>query len=71
MVGCSHWTQSYEGINFCTSFDDIVSIERWCDQSASSQVGTVLVGVEPEEFEGDCDGYGLKVLATYGPGLPF
>ena len=70
MVGCSHWVDSYDGIEFCTSFDDIVSIERWCDQSASSQVGTVLVGVESEQFAGDCDGYGLKILATYGPSLP-
>ena len=70
MVGCSDWVDDEQGIEFCSSQDDFVGIQRWCDQSASSEVGTVLVAVQSEEFRGDCDGYGLQVLATFGPEPP-
>ena len=70
MVGCSGSIDSEEGIEFCKSEDDFVGIERSCDKSTSYDVGTVLVGVESREFRGDCDGYGLKITATYGQGIP-
>lgn len=70
MAGCSGWIDSQQGIAFCQSTDDYVGIFRQCDWSSSSDVGTLLIAVEAEEFQGDCDGYGLKVIATYGPEIP-
>jgi hypothetical protein len=70
MAGCSGDVQTEQGIEFCTSSDDSVGILRKCDSSASSQVGTILVGVESKEFRGDCDAYRLKITATYGQEIP-
>ena len=70
MVGCSGWIGSQQGIEFCESMDDYVGIFRECDWSSSSDVGTLLIAVQSEEFEGDCDSYGLKVIATYVPEIP-
>ena len=67
---CSESTDSVGGIKFCVSETDTVGIERRCDSSASSEIGTVLVGVEAKEFETDCDGYGLNIYATYATELP-
>jgi hypothetical protein len=67
---CSGSTDSVGGIEFCIDENDTVGIERRCDSSTSSQIGTVLVGVEAAEFRTDCDGYGLNIFATYGPEIP-
>jgi hypothetical protein len=67
---CSGSTDDIQGIRFCIAAGDIVGIERRCDSSASSEMGTVLVGVQAEEFRADCDGYGLNIYATYQNGLP-
>jgi hypothetical protein len=70
MAACSGEVDSEQGIEFCKSQDDFVAIQRSCEKSTSSQVGTVLVGVESSDFRGDCDPYGLKILATYGQEIP-
>ena len=67
---CSESTDSVGGIKFCVSETDTVGIERRCDSSGSSEIGTVLVGVEAKEFRTDCDGYGLNIYATYATELP-
>jgi hypothetical protein len=67
---CTGSTDSIGGIKFCIDENDTVGIERRCDTSASSKMGTVLVGVEAAEFRTDCDGYGLNIFATYGTELP-
>jgi hypothetical protein len=67
---CSGSTEKIDGIEFCIAEGDWIGIERRCDGDLSSQVGTVLVGVESRQFAGDCDPYGLKVLATYGTEIP-
>jgi hypothetical protein len=70
MIGCSGDKDDEEGIEFCASEQDFVAIQRDCDTSVSSQVGTLLIGVEPKSFRGDCDPYGLKIIATYGQEIP-
>ena len=70
MVDCSDNTDFVQGIEFCVTDSDTLGIERQCDTSASSVVGTLLVGVTSKEFQGDCDGYGLKIMATYGVEIP-
>jgi hypothetical protein len=73
MDKCSGWTDSVDGIDgikFCFSEDDTIGIERRCDQSVSSAMGTVLVGVEASVFRGVCDGYGLNIFATFGTAVP-
>lgn len=69
---CSGDTGSIGGYKFCIAEGDAVGIERRCDSSASSEPGTVLVGVAADEFRGesDCDPYGLNVYATYGTEIP-
>jgi hypothetical protein len=67
---CSGSTEKIDGIEFCVADGDWIGIERKCDANLGSQVGTVLVGVQSREFGGDCDLYGLKVLATYGTEIP-
>lgn len=67
---CSGSTDSIEGIKFCFGDGDIVGIERRCDGSASSAIGTVLIGVESREFRSDCDPYGLRIFATYASEIP-
>jgi len=67
---CSGSTDSIEGIKFCIGENDAVGIERRCDTSAGSEIGTVRVGVEAKEFRTDCDGYGLNIFATYGTEIP-
>ncbi|UCH28430.1 MAG: hypothetical protein JSV06_09115, partial [Myxococcales bacterium] len=70
MVDCSDNTDFVQGIEFCVTDSETLGIERQCDTSASSEVGTLLVGVTSKEFQGDCDGYGLKIMATYGVEIP-
>ena len=70
MIGCSGNKDGEDGIEFCESEDDFVAIQRDCDTSGSSEVGTVLIGVEPKSFRGDCDAYRLKIIATYGQEIP-
>ena len=70
MWSCSGTIDSIQGITFCTSDGDVVGIERGCEPSSGYGVGTLLVGVESKDFEGDCDDYGLKITATFGPGIP-
>jgi len=67
---CSEDTDSIGGIKFCISETDTVGIERRCDSSTSASMGTVLVGVEAQEFRGTCDGYGLNIYATYASEIP-
>lgn len=67
---CTGSSDSIDGIQFCVGEGDLVGLQRKCDESSSSDVGTVLVGVQSREFQGDCDGYGLKVHATYTSELP-
>ncbi len=69
MVACSENRNTEQGIEFCVADEEPVGIERRCDQSASSEVGTLLVGVASKEFQGDCDAYGLKIMATYDLGI--
>lgn len=66
VVECSGSTDTVQGIEFCVTDGDVVGLQRACDKSVSGQVGTLLVGVEPTDFEGKCDKYGLKIIATYG-----
>jgi hypothetical protein len=65
MTQCSsgqiEWINGYE---FCVSDRDIVSIARSCG-SSGGDVGHVFVAVEALDFRGDCDAYGLRILATY------
>jgi hypothetical protein len=67
---CSGSKEKIDGIEFCVAEGDWIGIERECGSKLATQVGTVLVGVRAREFEGDCDPYGLKVLATYGTEIP-
>jgi len=67
---CSGSTTDVQGIEFCVDTADSIGIERRCDTSSSSGIGTVLVGVEAKEFRTDCDGYGLQIYATYGTEVP-
>ena len=70
IADCSGSTDDDPSIEFCIGDGDTVGIERKCDSSASSEIGTVLVGVESREFRGDCDSYGLNIYATYGTEIP-
>jgi len=70
MASCSGWIENVKGIDFCVSDERSVSIDRECPGGQTSRVGTLLIGVRPTEFRGDCDAYGLKVVATYGILLP-
>lgn len=66
LIQCSSGqTQWINGYEFCVSDEDTVSIARSCGGSSGSDEGEVFVAVEAREFRGDCDVYGLKVLATY------
>jgi hypothetical protein len=67
---CSGSTDSIDGIKFCIAEGDTVGIERRCDSSTISDIGTVRVRVTAREFEGDCDGYDLNIYATYATELP-
>jgi hypothetical protein len=67
---CSGSTDTVQGIKFCFADGDTIGIERRCDDSVSSAMGTVLVGVEAREFRGVCDGYGLNIFATFGTAVP-
>ena len=70
MEDCSGSNEEIEGIKFCMADGDIVGIERRCDSSASSNIGTILIGVESKEFRRDCDPYRLRIFATYQYELP-
>jgi hypothetical protein len=65
LTECSGWIENIKGIDFCVSNERSVAIGRDCPAS-DEKLGMVLVGVEPIEFRGDCDAYGLKVIASYG-----
>ena len=67
---CSGSTDSVQGVEFCVDVAEVIGIERRCDDSASSAMGTVFVAVEAKEFRGDCDGYGLNIYATYATEVP-
>jgi hypothetical protein len=69
LAECSGWIENIDGIDFCVSNERTVAIGRQCPAS-SEKLGMVLIGVQPIEFRGDCDAYGLKVIATYGSVLP-
>jgi len=70
MQGCSGWIETIKGIEFCVTDEDDIAIQRWCPSGGSSSLGTLLVGVEPTDFRGDCDAYGLKITATYAQEPP-
>ena len=70
MVGCHGETESTGGYEFCTSNEGVVGIERWCESKSGTGGGTLMVGVLPDDYVGECAGYGLKIIATYGIGLP-
>ena len=70
MVGCSDHIDSVQGLEFCETNEDTIGIQRSCGKSVSGEVGTLVVGVRPEDFRSDCDGYELKIVATYGQELP-
>jgi hypothetical protein len=67
---CSGWEDEVQDIKFCHTTDDTIAIERRCEDGATSGIGTVLVGVAAKEFRGECDGYGLNIIATYGAEVP-
>jgi len=67
---CSGSTDTVQGIKFCFADGDTIGIERRCEDTVSSGIGTVLIGVEAKEFRTDCDGYGLNIFATYDPEIP-
>jgi hypothetical protein len=72
---CSGSSDDLEGITFCVEDvrtpGDLVGLARYCEPSSASAMGTVLVSVRAKEFAGDCDSYGLKILATYGVAQTF
>ncbi len=68
---CSGSQVSIQGYEFCMVNGDFVGIARNCSGGGTSLAGTVLVGVEAREFAGDCDGYGLKITATYQEDFPW
>ena len=70
LQGCSGSVETINGVEFCVTEEDAVAIARWCPGSSGSSLGVLLVGVEPGEFRGGCDDYGLKIIATYGQELP-
>ena len=65
MAGCSGRVESLDGIEFCVTDERSLVIERSCPNGTSSALGTLLVGVQATEPHSDCDGYGLKIIATY------
>ena len=70
MIGCHGEMESSGGLEFCTSTEGVVGIERWCESQSGAGVGTLMVGVLPDDYAGECADYGLKIIATYGIGLP-
>lgn len=66
VLKCSGSTDTVQGIEFCVTDGDLVGLQRACETSVSGQEGMLLVGVEPLDFAGECDPYGLKIIATYG-----
>ena len=68
---CSGSAVSIQGYELCSANGDFVGIARNCSGGGTTQAGTVLVGVDAREFQGDCDGYGLKVIATYQEDFPW
>jgi hypothetical protein len=69
LQGCSGSVETIKGVEFCVTEEDAVAIARWCPGSSGSSLGVLLVGVEPIEFRGGCDDYGLRIIATYGQDL--
>ena len=67
IAACSGAIIRETGTELCVVDGDVVTIQRSCD---SAGYGTVLVGVQAREFQGDCDAYGMRVLATYEGATP-
>jgi hypothetical protein len=67
---CSGHTEEVKGIEFCVSEASTIGIERRCEKGTASAVGTVLIAVQARNFVGACDGYALKVFATFANELP-
>jgi hypothetical protein len=65
MTKCSGAVENVQGIDFCVTDEPSIAIGRSCSDNSTFKVGTLLVGVEPTHFSGGCDGYGLKIIATY------
>ena len=65
LTECSGWIENINGIEFCVSDESKIAIGRDCG-AQSTKIGTLLIGVEATEFRGDCDAYGLKIIASYG-----
>lgn len=70
MYECTGWHDEVAGLDVCWTDEDVIAIQRWCDGTAEDDVGLLRVAVEAREHRGDCDEYGLKILATYGQSLP-
>ncbi len=58
-----------DGITFCTSDGESVGLVRRCEPQGPFGLGTVLVGIEPKDFN-QCNPYELTILATYTPEPP-
>lgn len=70
MYECTGWHDDFGGQDVCWTDEDVIAIQRWCDGPSTNETGTVRVAVEALEHRGDCDEYGLKILATYGQSEP-
>ncbi len=70
IVGCHGEVESFGDFELCTSKEGVVGIERWCESQSAAGIGTLVVGVLPDDYVGECAEYGLKIIATYGIGLP-
>lgn len=64
---CSGSMTREQGTDLCVAEGDFVTIQRSC---GGAGVGTVIAGVQARDFYGECDVYGLTVLATYEPVAP-
>ena len=71
MIGCQGEIEKVGGIEFCTSTEGVVGIERWCPTQSTSEVGTLVVGVLRDDYPGDCADYRLDIIATWGVELPY
>ena len=70
LEGCSESTTEFEDIDFCKTQNNFVALARNCEPSTGGLAGTVLVSVRSKQFAPECDSYGLRIFATFGPSLP-
>lgn len=70
VLGCSEQTDEIWGIPFCRSDNGFVALSRYCPIGTASAMGTVVAGVSSKQFAEECDDYGLRIFATYGPSEP-